>query len=111
LAESEERVDIREHIATALDSLGYDSVEKLIRDAILDTRDVKQTAICPDCHRKFTIDVKQPAPDKRAKAIQILADQAKGAPGRAAEKPKKPSMTDELTNLTTAQLEELAAGE
>jgi cytochrome c553 len=100
--------DIRDQISRALDSLGYESVEQLVRDAILATRDCRQTAQCPKCHRKFTVEVKQPAPDKRAIAIEKLANQAKGAPNKAAERPRQPTMADQLTSLSNEDLARIA---
>ncbi len=107
---AEQTGDIRDQINRALDSLPYDSVEQLIKDAILETREVRQSVYCDRCKKKFTVTVKQPAPEKRAKAIEILANQAKGAPGRAAEKDSPPSMADKLTDMSTEQLEKLARG-
>lgn len=107
---AETPVDIREQIAKALDSQGYESVESLVSECILQTRTVSQLVRCIHCNREFTVGVKQPAPDKRAKALAELANQAKGAPGRAAEKDKPPSMADKLTDMSTEQLEKLARG-
>ena len=101
--------DVRDQISRSLDELGYDTINQLIREAIFSTRDIRQAATCPKCGKLFTIDVKQPAPDKRAKALAELANQAKGAPGKAAEKEKPPSMADKFEDMSTEQLEKLAA--
>ena len=103
-------VDLRESIAKALDSLEYESVEDLVQKLITQTRPHRQNVICPNCKWNHWINVDQPAPDKIAKGLEILANQAKGAPGKAAEKDKPPSMADKLTEMTTEQLEKLARG-
>jgi hypothetical protein len=109
--------DIRDHIANALDSLGYESVEDLVTKLITQTRPHKQEVICPrplkdgkTCGWRHWILVEQPAPDKIAKGLEILANQAKGAPGRAADKDKPPSMADGLKSMTNEQLAKLAGG-
>lgn len=114
---AETPIDLRESIAKALDSLEYESVEDLVRKLITQTRPHKQEVICPrklkdgkTCGWRHWIVVEQPAPDKIAKGLEILANQAKGAPGRAAEKDKPPSMADKLTEMSTEQLEKLAGG-
>lgn len=109
--------DIRDQINRALDKLEYDSVEDLVTKLLTQTRPHRQEVICPGkrpngekCGWRHWINVDQPAPDKIAKGLEILINQAKGAPGKAAEKDKPPSMADKLTDMSTEQLEKLAGG-
>ena len=106
---AETPVDIRESIAKALDKLGYESVEDLVTKVITQSRPHKQSIKCIYCERKQWVQVEQPAPDKIAKGLEIFINQAKGAPGKAAEKDKPPSLGDKLTDMSTEQLEKLAA--
>jgi hypothetical protein len=100
--------DIRDQIDKALDSVGYKSVEELVKNLITQTRPHKQQVTCTNCRHRWWITVDQPAPDKIAKGLEILANQAKGAPGRAADKPRQPTMADELTSLSSEQLAQIA---
>ncbi|MFA5053005.1 MAG: hypothetical protein WC565_03035 [Parcubacteria group bacterium] len=97
-------VDLREQIARALDSVGYESVEDLVKKLITQTRPHKQSITCPHCKRKSWVQVDQPAPDKIAKGLEILANQAKGAPGKAPDRPRQPTMADQLTSLSNDEL-------
>jgi hypothetical protein len=101
--------DIREDIAKALDSVGYKSVETLVKELITQSRPHKQSIKCIKCGLKQWVLVDQPAPDKIAKGLEILANQAKGRPGDAPKKERAHSIADDLTSLSDEQLAKLAS--
>lgn len=73
--------DLRVRLASALDSVVEDKLLKeLIVDALDATKPRYAEVACKHCSRKQRVEVPVPDPVQRAKALEILVNQAKGTP-------------------------------